>query len=92
MHEHRDGLPAHAGRVSMHVDPAARALRYYVISPSPIRSSNGEWDANDGGGRRRSVVAAIVPWNGPAYLSMLKIAPALALVARWCSSPHPRRR
>jgi aldehyde dehydrogenase (NAD+) len=75
----------------MHVDPAARALRYY----SELSRSYPFVERREGLRttvvRRRpvGVVAAIVPWNGPAYLSILKIAPALAAGCAVVLKPSP---
>lgn len=37
------------------------------------------------------VVAAITPWNYPQALAIMKIAPALAAGAPWCSRPRPKQ-
>jgi aldehyde dehydrogenase (NAD+) len=75
----------------MHVDPAARALRYYVELARTYPFVERRQGARTTVVRRRpvGVAAAIVPWNGPAFLSMLKIAPALTAGCAVVLKPSP---
>jgi len=75
----------------MHVDPAARALRYYVDLAQSYPFVERREGLRTTVVRRRpvGVAAAIVPWNGPAYLSMLKIAPALTAGCAVVLKPSP---
>jgi aldehyde dehydrogenase (NAD+) len=75
----------------MHVDPAARALRYYANLAQNYPFVERREGLRSTVVRRRpvGVVAAIVPWNGPAYLSMLKVAPALAAGCAIVLKPSP---
>lgn len=76
---------------ALHIDPAVRALRYYagLVATYPF-TENRE-------ARRSTIVqripvgvtAAIVPWNGPAFLAMLKVAPALAAGCAVVLKPSP---
>jgi acyl-CoA reductase-like NAD-dependent aldehyde dehydrogenase len=76
---------------SMHVDPAARALRYYTGLAATYPFTEWREGARATVVRRRpvGVCAAIVPWNGPAFLSMLKVAPALAAGCAVVLKPSP---
>ncbi len=75
----------------MHVDPAACALRYYVDLAQSYPFVERREGLRTTVVRRRpvGVAAAIVPWNGPAYLSMLKIAPALTAGCAVVLKPSP---
>jgi aldehyde dehydrogenase (NAD+) len=76
---------------SMHVDPAARALRYYADLVNTYPFSERRVGLRTTVVKRRpvGVAAAIVPWNGPALLSMLKVAPALAAGCAVVLKPSP---
>jgi aldehyde dehydrogenase (NAD+) len=80
-----------AQAASMHVDPAARALRYYTGLAATYPFTERREGARTTVVRRRpvGVCAAIVPWNGPAFLSMLKVAPALAAGCAVVLKPSP---
>jgi len=63
----------------MHVDPAVAALRYYLALAEDYPFEERRDSGRPTLVRRRpvGVSAAIIPWNGPVYLSILKLAPAL---------------
>ena len=75
------------------VDPSIAALEYY----SEVASTYEQEERRDSRGgivsvvRRRpiGVVGAIVPWNGPNYLSMLKIGPAMVAGCATVLKPAP---
>ena len=75
----------------MHVDPAVRAVRYYADLATTFPFTERRAGARATLVKRRpvGVAAAIVPWNGPAYLSMLKVAPALAAGCAVILKPSP---
>jgi aldehyde dehydrogenase (NAD+) len=64
---------------ALHVDPAARVLRYYLSLADQFPFEERRTGARSTLVLRRpiGVVAAIIPWNGPVFLTMLKLAPAL---------------
>jgi aldehyde dehydrogenase (NAD+) len=76
---------------AMHVMPAVRALRYYAELARTYPFSEVRQGLRTTIVRRRpvGVSAAIVPWNGPAFLSMLKVAPALAAGCAVILKPSP---
>jgi aldehyde dehydrogenase (NAD+) len=76
---------------SMHVDPAVRAVRYYAELATTFPFAERRQGARATLVKRRpvGVAAAIVPWNGPAFLSMLKVAPALAAGCAVVLKPSP---
>jgi aldehyde dehydrogenase (NAD+) len=84
------GCPA-AQVAFMHVDPAVRALKYYAELAKTYPFVERRQGARTTVVHRRpvGVTAAIVPWNGPAYLSMLKVAPALAAGCAVVLKPSP---
>jgi acyl-CoA reductase-like NAD-dependent aldehyde dehydrogenase len=60
---------------------AARLLRFYAEAIDKLTGDLYSSDKNSLVGQRwvpRGVVAAVVPWNFPTYVAMLKVAPALA--------------
>ena len=63
----------------LHIDPAVRALRYYVSLAKDFPFEELRKGARSTIVLRRpvGVVAAVIPWNGPVFLTMLKLAPAL---------------
>jgi acyl-CoA reductase-like NAD-dependent aldehyde dehydrogenase len=63
----------------MHVDPAIAALRYYLSLAERYPFEEYREGTRTTLVRRRpaGVAAAVIPWNGPAFLTMLKLAPAL---------------
>jgi aldehyde dehydrogenase (NAD+) len=75
----------------MHVDPAVRAARYYAELATTFPFVERREGARTTLVKRRpvGVSAAIVPWNGPAFLSMLKVAPALAAGCAVVLKPSP---
>jgi acyl-CoA reductase-like NAD-dependent aldehyde dehydrogenase len=75
----------------MHVDPAVRALRYYaeLMKTFPFVERREGLRATLVKRRPVGVAAAIVPWNGPAYLSIMKVAPALAAGCAVVLKPSP---
>jgi aldehyde dehydrogenase (NAD+) len=64
---------------TMHINPAIRALRYYISLAEHYPFEERRAGARSTLVLRRpvGVVAAVIPWNGPVFLSMLKLAPAL---------------
>jgi aldehyde dehydrogenase (NAD+) len=75
----------------MHVDPAVRAIRYYADLATTFPFVERRQGARTTLVKRRpvGVAAAIVPWNGPALLSVLKVAPALAAGCAVVLKPSP---
>jgi aldehyde dehydrogenase (NAD+) len=75
----------------MHVDPAVRAVRYYAELATTFPFAERREGTRLTLVKRRpvGVAAAIVPWNGPAFLSMLKVAPALAAGCAVVLKPSP---
>lgn len=75
----------------MHVDPAVRAVRYYAELATTFPFVEQRLGTRTTLVKRRpvGVAAAIVPWNGPALLSMLKVAPALAAGCAVVLKPSP---
>jgi aldehyde dehydrogenase (NAD+) len=75
----------------MHVDPAVRALHYYADLAKSYPFVERRQGTRTTVVRRGpvGVVAAIVPWNGPALLSVLKVAPALAAGCAVVLKPSP---
>ena len=63
----------------LHIDPAVRALQYYVSLAKDFPFEELRKGARSTIVLRRpvGVVAAVIPWNGPVFLTMLKLAPAL---------------
>jgi aldehyde dehydrogenase (NAD+) len=63
----------------LHIDPAVRALQYYVSLAKDFPFEELRQGARSTIVLRRpvGVVAAVIPWNGPVFLTMLKLAPAL---------------
>jgi aldehyde dehydrogenase (NAD+) len=63
----------------MHINPAIRALRYYISLGERYPFEERRNGARSTLVLRRpvGVVAAVIPWNGPVFLTMLKLAPAL---------------
>jgi acyl-CoA reductase-like NAD-dependent aldehyde dehydrogenase len=72
------GCPASLVQV-MHINPAIRALRYYISVAERYPFEERRNGARSTLVLRRpvGVVAAVIPWNGPVFLAMLKLAPAL---------------
>jgi len=77
--------------VAMHIDPAVKAARYYAELIETFPWSERRVGSRTTLVRRRpvGVAAAVVPWNGPALLSMLKVAPALAAGCAVVLKPSP---
>jgi len=72
------GCPTSVVR-KIHVDPAVAALRYYLALGERTKFEEYRNGVRPTLVLRRpiGVVAAIIPWNGPVYLTILKLAPAL---------------
>ncbi len=72
------GCPVSVVR-ALHVDPAVRVLRYYIELAEQYAFEELREGARSTLVLRRpvGVVAAVIPWNGPVFLTMLKLAPAL---------------
>jgi len=64
---------------ALHVDPAVRVLRYYLSLGQDYPFEELRKGARSTVVLRQpvGVVAAVIPWNGPVFLTMLKLAPAL---------------
>jgi aldehyde dehydrogenase (NAD+) len=64
---------------AMHINPAINALRYYISLAERYQFEERRSGARSTLVLRRpvGVVAAVIPWNGPVFLTMLKLAPAL---------------
>jgi aldehyde dehydrogenase (NAD+) len=64
---------------AMNVDPAVRAMRYYLALAEryPFEERRDGMRSTLVLRRPVGVVAAVIPWNGPVFLTMLKLAPAL---------------
>jgi len=77
--------------LQMHVEPASVAFRYYAELAASYPFVERREGARTTLVRRRpvGVSAAIVPWNGPAFLSVLKVAPALAAGCAVVLKPSP---
>jgi aldehyde dehydrogenase (NAD+) len=84
------GCPVSLVRM-LHVDPAVAALRYYLELASGYAFEERRHWARSTIVRRRpvGVVAAIIPWNGPVFLTMLKLAPALVAGCATVLKPPP---
>jgi aldehyde dehydrogenase (NAD+) len=74
-----------------HVDPASRAARYYAELTTTFPFVERRQGMRTTLVKRRpvGVAAAIVPWNGPPFLSMLKVAAALAAGCAVVLKPSP---
>jgi acyl-CoA reductase-like NAD-dependent aldehyde dehydrogenase len=74
-----------------HAGPAARAARYYADLATTFPFVERRQGARTTLVKRRpvGVAAAIVPWNGPPFLSMLKVAAALAAGCAVVLKPSP---
>lgn len=86
------GCPAFLVR-TMHVDPAVRALRYYISLTGHYPFEERRDGVRSTLVLRRSVgvVAAVIPWNGPVFLTMLKLAPVLVSGCTTILKVAPRR-
>jgi aldehyde dehydrogenase (NAD+) len=84
------GCPVSLVRM-MHVDPAVVAFRYYLDLASDYAFEEHRHWARSTIVRRRpvGVVAAIIPWNGPVFLTAVKLAPALVSGCAMVLKPPP---
>jgi aldehyde dehydrogenase (NAD+) len=76
---------------AMHVDPAVRVMHFYADLAATYPFSQRREGTRTTIVNRipAGVTAAIVPWNGPALLAMLKVAPALAAGCSVILKPSP---
>ena len=84
------GCPASIVR-KIHIDPAVTAMRYYLALGERTAFEEYREGARPTLVLRRpvGVVAGIVPWNGPVYLTILKLAPALVSGCTMVLKPSP---
>jgi betaine-aldehyde dehydrogenase len=74
------------------VDPAVAGLEYYARMAETFESEEyrqGPMQQSIVRSKPVGVVGAIIPWNGPTYLSVMKIGPALAAGCAVVLKPAP---